>query len=348
MENNRLLGIWDFHNLPWSIGDILVFVETLSVLKEKHNHSVIDLCVLYDNYDPIGRRKFGTANINSDNAQDYMLEFLPLFSTCPDIGSIYQFNVCDEFLRFLEINTKHYKGFFPPPSKLIDYNLSDVSNIATLSFMQKFYEERGYLPRLRIGERDSGWANLFCLEHLHKGVVPVSISLKMTRHRPESNADPKAWLTFIDRCRVAYPEVVFIVAGLREEVFCGLAERPNVIISKNYGTSIIEDLALIRSSAMYLGTNSGVNIIAMFSDMPYLITQFAIKTLTMHGLNADEQFNFQADNQKIITEDIKVTPDLLFLEFGKIYSTIDKEGWRKKAEEKAQKKYGHPTIKGIN
>jgi len=213
--------------------------------------------------------------------------------------------------------------------------------------MQEFFNSYGYIPYLRIGERDKTWAQWLYMKQLPKGAVPVSLSLKRTLHRVENNAVPTTWLSFIDKCGLDFPEVVFIVVGLREEVFTGLRNRSNVIIAKDFGTSVIEDLALIRASLMYLGTSSGVNTIVMFSDLPYLITQMEVSNYLRHGLKPGDKFSFMLDTQKIFSTEIMVTPELLLKEFKALYSKLDRNKWRSTALETAREKHGHPTTKGL-
>lgn len=348
-KNKRILGIWDFKSLPWSIGDPLVFVEMLAILKIKYNAEGVDICVVYDQDNPVGNRGIfnpGATNISSENARDYMLEILPLFGTCPFQGSIYQFNSRLEFNRFLKENLYRYNTFPVMGEHLGEkYNLWGHPPI--LNPMQEFYNSNGYIPYLRIGERDNSWAKWLYLNYLPKGVVPVALSLKRTLHRAENNADPAVWVSFIDKCRVDFPEAVFVVVGLREEILEGLREKPNVIIAKDFGTSVIEDLALIRASLMYMGTSSGVNTIALFSDLPYLITQMEVSNLTRHGLKSGDRFSFMLDRQKIFDASVKVTPELLLEEFKKIYLGLDKDKWRKETIEKASNKHGHPVAKGL-
>lgn len=341
-QKKRILGIWDFKALPWSIGDPLVFIERLSILKVEHNAEEIDLCVVYDRDNPIGNRgRSGYYNITSDNAQEYMLEFLPLFSTCPYLGSIYQFNSRKEFYHFLRSNSERYDIFPPLGQQLGGTYDFDRGAEPHSNEIQEFYNAHGYIPYLRIGDRDSSWAKWFYLNHLPDKTVPVALSLKQTYHSSERNANPTVWLSFIDNCNMDFPEVVFIVVGLREEIFDGLRKRSNVIIAKDFGTSIIEDLALLRTSFLYMGTTSGVNQIAVFSDLPYLI--FQLPNIHKYGLKPGENFSFATDRQKAFSSAILVTPKLLLDEFRYLYSKLDRNKWLSTALKEARNKHGHPS-----
>jgi hypothetical protein len=347
-KKKRILGIYDLKVLPWDVGDPLVFIETLNVLKIENKAEEVDVCIIYDRDCPAYREKdVSTRNITLENAQDYILEFIPLFSTCQYLGSVYQFNSRKECHRFLKINLGRYDIF---PSLGTHLGEKDMFRAAPpiLNPMHKFYNIHGYIPYLRIGKREEAWAQWLYINNLPEGTIPVTLSLKRTSHRIENNVDPAVWLSFIDRCKLEFPEVVFVVVGLRDEVFAGLRNRSNVFIAKDFGTSIIEDLALIRASLMYMGTSSGVNVIAMFSELPYLITQFGVSNYLRHGLKPGDNFSFMSDVQKIFSAEITVTPEFLFTEFKALYSKLDKNKWRSVASETAREKHGHPTARVLD
>lgn len=347
-RKRRILGIWDFKALPWSVGDPLAFIETLSVLKVQYDAEEVDVCIVYDRDSPAGNRgrmnsSNAVNNITCSNAQDYMLEFLPLFSTSPYLGSVYQFNSRKEFYYFLKNNLQRY-NIFPSLVKHLSETYNFYCRTPVLKEIIEFYNDNGYIPHLRVGSRDRSWAKWFYVKHLPENSLPVSLSLKRTGHAVDRNIEPVVWLSFIDKCRLDFPEVVFVIVGLREEAFEGLRNRPNVIIAKDFGTSLIEDLALIRASLLYMGTSSGVNLIAWFSSLPYLVFQMPADNLHRHGLKTEEGFPFLNNKQKnfITTE---ITAELLFDEFRKLYLELDKNEWRKKVLENVHFKYGHPTAR---
>ncbi len=345
-RKKRILGIWDYKSLPWDVGDPLIFIETLSILKIKHDAEEIDICVVYDRDKPLGKRTgfFGDP-VTPENHQEYSLEYLPLYSTCPYLGTVYQFNSRKEFYRFLKMNYDHY-NLFPPLSQHLGETYDYYDSAASeMKMIEEFFDTYGYIPFLRIGERDKSWALWFYLSYLPESSIPITLSLKMTSHDPIRNADPTVWSSFIDRCKIAFPEIMFIVVGIREEIFDGLRDRQNVVIAKDYGTSLIEDLALIRSSLIYMGTASGVNTIAVFSDTPYLL--FQLPDMHRYGLRPGKNFSFASDKQIFFGTEIKVTAELLFKEFKELYSRFDTKRWQRDTLEKARNKSGHPSAVGL-
>jgi hypothetical protein len=343
-RGKRVLGIWDFKALPWSVGDPLIFIEVLSVLKLRYGGEEVDICVIYDCDNPGGNRAKMDKNqdISPKNAQDYNLEFLPLFSTCPYLGSIYQFNSRTELRRFLKNNIERY-DVFPRLAEYLGETYNYYGGSPDVNLIQEFYHDYGYIPHLRIGDRNECWAMWFYLNHLRDNAIPVVLSLKQTSHAQIRNANLEVWLAFIDQCKISFPNVIFVCVGLKEEISNELKNRLNVLVAKDFGTSIIEDLALIRTSFIYMGTNSGVNTIAWFSDIPYLLFQWPVYTLHKYGLEPDENFNFANDKQKIFSSNVLVTPELLFAEFSELYFKCDKEKWLCMNIEKASNKKGHPS-----
>ena len=112
----RVLGVWDYKALPMSFGDPLMFVESLSVVKLETGADAVDICIIYDRNDPKGNRK--VKNITVENVPDYMLDFLPLFSTSPFLGSVFQFNSREEFYRFFRQSSDRYHVYPPLPDHL--------------------------------------------------------------------------------------------------------------------------------------------------------------------------------------------------------------------------------------
>ena len=321
-KKKKILGIWDFKSLPWSVGDPMVFMEYLSVLKIKYNAESVDVCIVYDKSKPLGKRTSINGDaINSENSQDFILEYLPLFNTSPFMGSLFQFNSRDEYYKFL----KKYAGSYHLVPSLWahltgQYNFYD-NGASTFKVITRFYDKYKYIPFLSVPFKDLEWAKLFYFNKLPINTVPVTLSLRQTSSDLARNANLKIWLKFIDKCALEVPEVLFCIVGLAEETFPEYRERANVIITKDYGTDLSKDIALIRKSAMYMCTLTGINIIALFSDLPYLFFQSPSKHI--YGLKENENYNFATKKQYLFSTSTLVTSELLFSEFIKIYTNLN-------------------------
>lgn len=322
-----ILGIWDYKIIPWSAGDFLVFIETLSVLKLKHGADKVDICVVCDSENPAGKR--GYKNINAQNFRYYLFNLLPIISTSPYLGSIFQFDSRSEFNSFLRQNINEYE-LYPPISRQLAETFNYYGG-ATLEEIQDFYREHGYIPYLNIDDHHLNWAYKF-YKTKAKDLLPVVVSLRWHPHATvHRNAEREVWLDFFNQCRSKFPDVVFIVVGSREEVFEGLRKCKNVIVAKDHGSTLLEDLAFIKTSLLYMAQETGVSIIAIFSDTPYLLfgrEEVARKALKLeHGAN----FEFATQYQKVLYSDFKITKQSLLEEFSGLYNQLDTGKWREKA-----------------
>ena len=321
-----VLGVWDYKLVPWSVGDFLVFIETLSVLKLRHNADKVDVCVVCDSENPAGNR--GYKNINSSNFRYYLFNLLPIVNTSPYLGSLFQFDSRSEFHSFLKQNINNYE-IYPSVAEQLKETFNFYGG-ATLKEIREFYRERGFIPHLAIDDYHLSWAySLYRAEV--KDLLPVVVCL---RNRPDGldrNADHDAWLGFFDLCKSTYPKVVFVVIGTREEAFDELRGCSNVIIAKDYGSTLADDFALIKTSLVYLGVDTGIGAIALFSDVPYLLFGRSPESGKQVGLNLGANWDFATQYQKQLYTTFVITPDSLLSEFSALYSQLDIDEWHRKA-----------------
>ena len=321
-----ILGVWDYKTVPWSVGDFLVFIETLSVLKLERNADRVDICVICDRENPAGNR--GYKNINPSNFRYHLFSLLPIINTSPYLGSVFQFESRAEFDSFIKQNLNNYE-IYPP----INQQLKEAFNFyggATFKEIQDFYRKHAFIPHLAINDYHLRWACNFYKTNA-EGLLPVVVSL---RNRPSSaprNADHEAWLAFFDLCKSEFPEIVFVVVGVREEAFEELRQRSNVLIAKDYGSTLADDFALIRTSLLYMGVESGIAAIAFFSDVPYLVFGRPPETGKQQGLKPGATWEFATPYQKVFYTSLAITPQSLLEEFSVLYNRLDIDKWREKA-----------------
>lgn len=336
-----ILGVWDYKVIPWSVGDFLVFVETLSVLKLEHNADRVDICVVCDNMNPAGNR--GSGNVDSSNFRYYLFNLLPIIGTSPYLGSIFQFDSRSEFFFFLRLNINKYK-IYPPINKQLRETFNFYGG-ATFKEIRDFYKKRGFIPHLNINDYHLSWAyDLYKSEC--KGLIPVTVSLRNRPNSPERNAVPDAWLGFFDLCKSKFPEVIFVVVGVREEAFEELRRRANVILAKDCGSTLADDFALVRTSLLYMGMDSGLVVLPYFTGVPCLL--FGIPSVTRKGLGlrAGSKLEFLTERQKMFFAPFVVSSRALFREFSNLYTQLDVDEWQKKASAQKAKVLSYPTGRG--
>jgi len=337
LGKKRILGVWDCKSLPWDVVDPLVFIEVLSILKIKHDAEEVDICIVYDRDKLLRERRNVLGNpTTSATYHEYSSAHLLLYSTCPYLGTVYQFYSRREFYRFLKMNNDRFYAF-PQLSQHFGEarEHSDLTG-SVWKMIQEFYDSCGYIPFLRVGKRDLSWARWFYFSHLPDGSVPIALSFNMISHNPVCNVDPGVWLSFVDRCKIEFPEISFVVVGIREDAFDGLENRKDIVFSGDYGTSLIEEFALVRASLLYMGTTSRISAIAVFSDIPYLVFEFPY--MNKYGLEEGNRWPFATEGQKMFSTGIALTPELLFEEFKKIYLKLDQNSWHHEVLKEAHNK----------
>lgn len=337
-----ILGVWDLKVIPWSVGDFLVFIETLSVLKLKHGADKVDVCVVCDSENPAGNRQ--SSNVNSSNFRYYLFNLLPIINTSPYLGSVFQFDSRSEFYSFLKQSINKYI-IYPPINRQLREAFNYIGG-AYFDDIQDFLREHGFVPHLAIDDYHLSWAYNFYRTEA-KGLLPVAVALRNRPEAPGRNSEQDTWLGFFDLCKSAFPEVVFVVVGLREEVFEELRHRSNVIIAKDHGSTLADDFALIRTSLLYISGDSGIGSIAIFSDVPYLLFGWPPRVWTIMGPEPDCNFEFATQYQKLYPRSFIITPESLLEEFSNLYKQLDINKWRGKASAYKSTLYSSPLDKWL-
>ena len=110
-----------------------------------------------------------------------------------------------------------------------------------------------------------------------------------------------------------------MLIGEIEEIDERFRKFNNVIYTKDYGTNVEQDLALIKSADIYVGSNSGPAIMSMFGDSPYLIFGYKV---VHEKLEYGSQIPWANSLQKIFWQ--TETAKLLISEFTLIFESISK------------------------
>jgi hypothetical protein len=139
------------------------------------------------------------------------------------------------------------------------------------------------------------------------------------------NSNIESWIEFFNYCREKFP-VKFIVICAINEVDPRLRSLPNVVITKDYGTTAEQDLALIDSSAMYLATNSGMCLMAIFNKVPYSVVNWPLDDLlnltrpTVVPNDTGFRYTWATPHQRLTSE--PDTLPLLIREFEYLYGNL--------------------------
>jgi len=184
-----------------------------------------------------------------------------------------------------------------------------------------YFHKHGLLPRLSSRPAAMHWATEFINRH-SCGAVPVTVQLRKNAVNSARNSDYESWLAFFQRCAGTYA-AKFIVICSHAEIDPRFRALPNVIIAKELGTALEQDLALIEIAAIHMGASSGPGTIAQFNDKPYCIfnptmSDGYVKSFKLQGDRGT--FIFSSPHQYWIHG--KETPDILLREFDMMWEAV--------------------------
>ena len=164
--------------------------------------------------------------------------------------------------------------------------------------------------------------------------VPISVHLKNTKRSSGRadwyNAKLDEWKKFFETFR-GNEQAMFLLVGneiLPEE----FSQFPNVVITKDHGSTLLNDLALISLSFAFFGVASGLCQMALFSKVPYAI----FKNPAYHSERMDEElgnrkrFNFSTPLQKFIRR--VESEGQITQEFELILNSASRAGWKRRTQ----------------
>ena len=319
-SEKRILAIWDFRTVPYSIGDLMVLHERTQILRLTHQVDKVDICFVCDPRHPV--RKLGQQGVTPDN---FHYHFSALVSTVylnPHVGSFFLFDSHDQLEGFVADNVERYQ-IWPGGKEYVARHSAYGDNFDSI---QDFFRKNGFIPYLDYRSSTLEWAYTFYRKHIRPD-FPVVVHL---RNNPFSgaprNARLDAWLEFFKSCEGRF-DVKFVLIGAAGEIDERFRHLPNTLIAKDYHSTVEQDLVLAYSGLIYLGSSSGPSAAAIFSQTPYVIFGYRpANEIVPYG----GRFNFATDTQKLIWE--TETADILMEQFSGLFHRVDKLGWEERVE----------------
>jgi hypothetical protein len=316
--NQRLLLIYDFASQPFSVGDILIFQEASLVLREMHGLGKIDFAAVYEPAKPVVADP-AFSWIDPDSFLFHLSSFLPAAQVNPHLGSLFLFDSHRQLESYIADNISDYHVWPTLPRyALREYLYYYCFN----ELFYSYYQQHGALPSLASRPAALAWAKHFIKEHA-PSATPVTVQLRHNKVNPARNSNYDAWMAFFEHCADRYP-VKFIVICAHSEVDPRLRQMKNVMVAKDYCTSVEQDLALIEAARIHMGVSSGPAAMVLFSGKPYCIFNWEANLSSIKGFVQDGhryRYYFSTPYQNCIfgTE----TPDLLIAEFKRLWSTVE-------------------------
>lgn len=326
-SEKRLLAIWDLRVSPSTYGDFLVFQEETLVERIRRMVDKIDMVWLCDPNQPARPDQ----RITVDNYHYYLADRLPLAHVNPHLGSFFLMDSPEALEAYIRDNADRYY-IFPP---LRDYLGMRKTYAGCFDRVQEFYRQHRYIPHLSCKPAMVTWARSFIWEKV-RPQLPVVVHLRNDKTKTwsdalERNVKLDCWLEFFAFCENKF-DVKFIVVCGKGEIDPRFRNLPNVILSKDFCTTVEQDLALIQVSLMFMGKRSwGVSVIALFSDLPYVM-------FDTHPINEEipqgSQLPFATSLQRLVWK--PETTELLIDEFTNLLHQIDTDRWAREFDRVAR------------
>ena len=317
----ELIGVIDYSYFPYALGDTLTFVANLQSKAKLWGCDKIRIICSINKQNPSAQnqRHF----ITEDNFHHFFTGLLPAI-------------LCTERDSPLEIvqNTRHltlsYYRSFTKKNKmwpsLYSHSCRHI-NYATHKPMNDCFKKYGDFVRLRapIGHEDS--CDSIFSHTKAEGKIPVCINIrqrKLTQNPSALHRDSNfsEWFNFLRECESKHPNYCFFLLGAFHEWERNILKLRNLIIPRILGFGLLEELALLQKSRLFMGTNSGFANAAAFSYVPHVITSIEAQHANHAEIKiGDTRHPFGARDQILLWE--KETKDNLMFNFENVLSFQD-------------------------
>jgi len=321
-NEKKILGIWNIDVSPLTLGGLILFIEELQIQQIIHKIDSVELCILGKDIQtarsyPVSH--FG--NIPSELAGNCDANIIKQVSTIPiirDFSNISRCYLVSSYKEFQRVFNKKHNSYILWPD--IKAKKNDDYKYSNTQYTQQFFLDNGYIPYPKCKGDSLNWAKQF----LNKNVLPavmVVIHLKNNQNAKNcSNADFDAWYGFFKHY-TEKTDTKFILIG-NEPIDSRILTLPNVIVTRNYESTLSRDLALISQAAIFMGMSSGPCNIAVLSEIPFIIYKnpdHDVEEMKLE-LGKNIRFPFSTGSQKFLR--IFETVENLIQEFDETYSGL--------------------------
>ncbi len=314
-REKRILLIWDLQAAPYSVGDLIFLHQAAQILRLTQKIDKVDICFICNPKHP----SYEIKRITPDNFYTYLPTLISTIYLNPHIGNFFIFDSNDEFEDFISKNSARY--YIWPDFK--EYIGKHRAHLKIFDFIQKFYINNGFIPSLDYRQNSLNWAHSFYKKNIFPK-FPIVVHLRNNpNYAIKRNAKLDEWIKFFKKAKNKFKNVKFILVGAKEEIDDRIRRLSNVLIAKDYGTTAEQDLILVATSLMVMGTASGPTAAILFSKKPYIIFNFTPGN-TVVPLNA-KHFSFATENQ--ILNWGAETEKRIMKEFTNLFSKINKTKW---------------------
>lgn len=328
----RILIVYDTSIQPLSIGDILVTQELSLILKNNKNVDYIDFALIF-NSENFENSDNNFKSINSENIIFNITSLTPVIQINQFLGSIFQFNSQSQLFDFIS-HSDYYDEIWPKLSDIAfnkKYMYYDALNAINI-----YFNKNKEIPKIKSRNFLSKWAKYFLTTNSQND-LPVTINIRNNNeYQQERNSNIDVWLKFFKEAKYRFKIKFFIICS-KSEVDNRLRNHDNVVIVKDFQTTVEQDLAIISESAMHLGTSSGPASLAWFIDTPFLIFNSTLNSEYFSDNNIirffkNDIFNFNFSNSRQLFTSKKESVEMLLNFLNEYYEYIN-DSYRKNNNE---------------
>ncbi len=269
-EPERFAGLIDFSYQHYALGDVLTTEVNLACLALEAKCTSIDLYLMIDPTFPSAPAQ---GFVTPHNYTTHLDNLVPAFLCLPGLASLRI--IRDPLTAGLTLCSlvASRAPMWPP---LRQHLRRRMTYPLDHKIINRFFARERYLPHLTSPRGYAGWAREFLARHYPDRFV-VCINPRQSRltQMPATiyrDAPLEDWRDFIEKVGRTYPDTHFFMLGGYAEWEHTLVRYGNVSIPRAMGLTLAHELALLRSSHLFMGTSSGFATMATFTDVPYVIT----------------------------------------------------------------------------
>lgn len=266
-------AIWDFFARPYAVGDLITWCMECYIKAKILRCDYVDYYVIADPERPAMPLQ---PMITSSNYNRYLIELNPIFYFNPLLRNLQVFGARKTFEHFLETHFDENAQIYPNPKSYTQEQGKDAY-LFRHHEINDFYYNNGYIPYLKA----PGGINVRKdLKHFgfQEDDFLVAVHLRQRKHDHyygavdlPRDANIDSWLDLFKYAAKKFPQVKFMLLGRKEEIPAEAYLLTNVYYLKEFGMGLVHELAFIHEANLFLGSNSGPAMMAMFSTTPYII-----------------------------------------------------------------------------
>jgi hypothetical protein len=285
---NQLVGLYDITRTGGALGQLLMLLEELAILREENNLPNAEVFIINDIRQmdgPFGGNHLSDSNQNIEKLR-LVTKAIVGISDCIDLSLLSSTDVS---------GLLQDKVLWPHPRDI----LNGRHNYDSTLFIQKHYKKNGRIPRLSVKDELLGRA-VDLIRDKSKKALSVAVHLKSNpKLVGQSNANLAAWRSLFIFGQ-SFPAHFFLVGD--EQTNADFRDLPNVSIAYDANFTLDGYLALIQACELFMGMMSGPGNMALFGAKPYVIFKNPDHHVSemFREIGSLDRYSFSTGHQRVL------------------------------------------------